>query len=119
MSDGAVGPASTVRRATAHDLAAVQTLLTQVALPTVGVEAIFAHAPGDFVVATDPSTDDAVIAVGGLEVCGQHALLRSVAVHPAWPRHGLGALIVTRVTLHWFVDPGIITKVTPVAAGRP
>jgi amino-acid N-acetyltransferase len=92
VSNGAV-----VRPATAPDLAAVQQLLTQVALPTVGVEAIFAHDASDFVVASNPSNDDAVIAVGGLEVCGQHALLRSIAVHPAWQGYGLAALIVTRL----------------------
>lgn len=100
MSDRAAGSAPTVRFATAPDLAAVLQLLTRAALPTVGVEAIFAHHASDFVVATDPSNDGAVIAVGGLEVCGRDALLRSIAVHPAWQGHGLGMLLVTRLIAH-------------------
>jgi amino-acid N-acetyltransferase len=97
VSDGVAGAAPTVRSATAPDLAAVQLLLTQLELPSAGVQAIFALDANDFVVATAPSNDREVIAVGGLEVCGRHALLRSLAVHPSWQGHGLGASIVTRL----------------------
>ncbi len=35
--------------------------------------------------------------MAGLEVCCDHALLRSVAVRPEWRAHGLGQALVRRV----------------------
>ncbi len=90
------GPPS-LRRATRDDLTAVQQLLTLVTLPTVGVDTIFELDAEDFVVATDPAQPTVVIATGGLEVRGRDALLRSIAVHPAWQAHGLGAQVVSRL----------------------
>jgi amino-acid N-acetyltransferase len=53
------------------------------------------------VVADDPTAPGDVIAVAGLERCGpRHALLRSVAVHPAWQRHGLARAAVTALVAH-------------------
>lgn len=86
-----------LRRAAADDLTAVLQLLTLVTLPTVGVETMFKVRAEDFVVATDPAQPAVAIAVGGLEVRGCDALLRSIAVHPAWQAHGLGAHVVSRL----------------------
>jgi len=61
----------TLRAATAADLPAVERLLAATGLPAA--------------------------AVAGLEVCCDNALLRSVAVQPAWRRHGLGQALVRRV----------------------
>jgi amino-acid N-acetyltransferase len=38
-----------------------------------------------------------VVGVAGLEVCRDNALLRSVAVAPAWRSHGVGRALVARV----------------------
>ena len=38
-----------------------------------------------------------LVGVGGLEVCCEHALLRSVAVTPAWRSKGLGRALVSRI----------------------
>lgn len=86
-----------LRAATAADLPAVERLLAAAGLPAAGVGAVFAAAPVDFVVADDPHASGELAAVAGLEVCGDHALLRSVAVQPAWREHGLGQALVRRV----------------------
>ena len=93
-------PAATtpvLRPATRADLAAVERLLAAADLPTVGVADLFATRPGDFVVADHPGIPGELAAVGGLEVRGDTALLRSVAVDPAWRQHGLGHALVRRV----------------------
>ncbi len=82
--------APSLRSARPDDLAAVARLLTASNLPLDGV----AEALSDFVVA---EAGDALVGVAGLEVCGDHALLRSVAVDPAWRAHGIGRALVTRV----------------------
>ena len=87
----------TLRAATAADLPAVERLLAATGLPAAGVADVFAAAPGDFVVADDPHAPGELAAVAGLEVCCANALLRSVAVQPAWRRHGLGQALVRRV----------------------
>ena len=87
----------TLRRATASDLAAVERLLGEAKLPTAGIAALFASRAGDFVVADDPERDGELAAVAGLEVCCDDALLRSVAVRPAWRAGGLGHELVRRV----------------------
>lgn len=89
--------APTLRAATAADLPAVERLLAGTGLPTHGVAALFAARADDFVVADDPEAPGEVAAVAGLEVCGDDALLRSVAVRPAWRRHGLGEAVVRRL----------------------
>lgn len=86
-----------LRTATAHDRAAVERLLERSALPTTGIAELFATSAGDFVVADDPDTPGELVAVAGLERCGDYALLRSVAVQPEWRRHGLGHALVRRV----------------------
>ena len=94
-----------LRTAIAADLPAVERLLAATELPAAGVADVFAAAPADFVVADDPHAPGELAAVAGLEVCRgvadgtrqSHALLRSVAVHPAWRRHGLGEALVREV----------------------
>ena len=79
-----------VRPAAPADFAAVERLLTASGLPLDGVH----EALSGFVVA---EVGDDVVGVAGLEVCCDNALLRSVAVSPAWRSHGLGRALVTRV----------------------
>lgn len=93
--DGA--PVPELRTATAADRPAVERLLVASDLPTAGLVDLFAGHAGDFVVAEDPTAPGELAAVGGLEVCGDSALLRSVAVRPAWRRHGLGQALVRRL----------------------
>lgn len=80
-----------IRPAEAGDLAAVEQLLVSQRLPTAGVAECFAGEPADFVVVPDA---DGVLAVAGLERCGDAALLRSVAVRPDVQGQGLGHRVV-------------------------
>jgi amino-acid N-acetyltransferase len=80
-----------------EDRAAVEALLSEQALPSAGVAEMFAADPTQFVLALD---GDALIAVAGLEQCGEHALLRSVAVRRDWQRRGLGHALVSRAVAH-------------------
>jgi amino-acid N-acetyltransferase len=41
-----------------------------------------------------------LVAVAGLEMCCDDALLRSVAVHPEWRSHGLGRDLIKRIVCH-------------------
>jgi N-acetylglutamate synthase-like GNAT family acetyltransferase len=82
----------TIRRATTDDAVAVEALLTASHLPLDGVR----EALGCFVVAHD---EGRLVGVAGIEECGvrgEHALLRSVAVDPAWRSRGLGRTLVSR-----------------------
>ncbi|HET7550660.1 MAG TPA: arsenic resistance N-acetyltransferase ArsN2 [Gemmatimonadaceae bacterium] len=79
-----------VRPAVPADLAAIERLLMASTLPLDGVR----EALGAFVVA---EYGDEIVGVAGLESCCNDALLRSVAVAPAWRSHGLGRALVTRV----------------------
>lgn len=79
-----------VRPAVPADLAAIERLLVASTLPLDGVR----EALGAFVVA---EYRDEIVGVAGLESCCNDALLRSVAVAPAWRSHGLGRALVTRV----------------------
>ena len=80
----------TLRPAAPADLAAVERLLAASSLPLDGVR----EALGSFVVAEAKGD---IVGVAGLEVSCDNALLRSVAVQPAWRSHGLGRALVTRV----------------------
>ena len=84
-----------IRAATAADRAAIESLLTDAALPTEGVAEILGRAPGDFVVAVNDAGD--VVGAGGLEVTADGALLRSVVVADAMRGTGVGAGIVERL----------------------
>lgn len=86
----ATSGSATLRPARSEDLESIERLLAASSLPLVGV----AGALADFVVA---ETDGALVGVGGLEVCCDNALLRSVAVDPAWRSRGVGRALVTRI----------------------
>lgn len=88
--------APALRAARPSDLAAVEQLLTEASLTTAGVAELFATRAADFVVADDPD-GGGLLAVAGLEVCCDNALLRSVAVRPEWRARGLGRALVLRV----------------------
>ena len=88
LSTGAT--AAHVRPAGPADLPAVERLLAASNLPTDGVSEAFST----FVVA---EANGEVVGVASLEVCCDNALLRSVAVDPAWRSHGVGRALVTRI----------------------
>lgn len=75
-----------VRRAAAADRAAVERLLAEQSLPRAGVADWLDH----FWLAEH---EGAVVGAAGVELYGTSALLRSVAVHPAWRGSGLGRLM--------------------------
>lgn len=79
-----------LRAATEADLEQIERLLRVSGLPLEGVR----EALPTFVVA---QSGDAIVGVAGLEVCGDNALLRSVAVAGEWRSQGLGRALVTRV----------------------
>ncbi len=81
---------TTLRAAVAHDLPAVERLLSESGLPLAGVSDSLAT----FVVA-ERGTD--LVGVAGLEVCGDNALLRSVAVRPDGRGRGIGRALITRM----------------------
>ena len=86
----------TFRAATLDDAAAIRRLLTGAKLPLDGVDALLAKDARQFVVAVTPDERE-LVAVAGLEVCCNNALLRSVAVRSDWQRAGLGQELVRRV----------------------
>lgn len=82
---------SQIRLATSVDLAAIERLLVASGLPLDGVR----EALESFVVA---EWDGEIVGVAGIEPCGamgEHALLRSVAIAPAWRGKGLGGRLVS------------------------
>ncbi|HET7458710.1 MAG TPA: arsenic resistance N-acetyltransferase ArsN2 [Gemmatimonadaceae bacterium] len=97
MSAAPTSAAPSLRPATSADLAAVERLLTDAKLTTAGVAELFAERAGDFIVADDPERGGEIVAVAGLEMCCNDALLRSVAVRPDWRARGLGHELVRRV----------------------
>jgi len=90
-------PSPTLRAAAPDDLAAIERLLSAAGLPTAGVAGIVTVRPSDFVVADAPASPGELAAVAGIEVCGDDALLRSVAVRPEWRAHGVGRALVHRL----------------------
>ena len=88
--DTTITPGAILRPARSEDLAGVEGLLAASGLPLAGVR----EALPTFVIAEANAT---IVGVAGLEVCCNNALLRSVAVDPAWRSHGLGRTLVTRV----------------------
>lgn len=79
------------RAATAHDRAAIEALLRSNGLPVAGVAELLEEDPASFVVA---QVGGNLVATAALEACGDHALLRSVAVSEAWRTRGLGRALV-------------------------
>ena len=82
------------------DLPAIERLLTESDLPTAGVAEIVTARPHDFFVAETNDAAKQLVAVAGVEVCCDDALLRSVAVQPEWRKHGLGHELVRRIVSH-------------------
>jgi amino-acid N-acetyltransferase len=90
-----------IRPAEQRDLAAVERLLTASGLPTDGIGDLLATQAGDFFVAeTEAAGSHLLVGVAGLEVCGDNALLRSVAVRPEWRSTGVGRELVRRIVCH-------------------
>jgi amino-acid N-acetyltransferase len=79
-----------LRPARGNDLPAIEHLLVDAGLPLEGVSASL----DTFTVA---ESGRAIVGVGGLELCGDDALLRSVAVAPEWRSRGLGRMLVTHL----------------------
>ncbi len=83
-------PSATLRAAHPDDLPAIERLLTVAGLPMAGVDS----AIETFIVA---ETNGRLVGVGGLELCSENALLRSVAVEPESRARGIGRALVTRL----------------------
>jgi amino-acid N-acetyltransferase len=79
----------TVRTAWPEDLSAVLGLLEQANLPSAGVAEALPH----FVVAENQGQ---LVGVAGLEMYGESALLRSVAVEESWRGTGVGRTLIER-----------------------
>ena len=79
-----------IRSATSNDVAAVEQLLTDSHLPTVGVRDIIA----DFLVAEEGKS---IVGVVGMEYCCNYGLLRSTAVASTWRSKGLGRQLVENI----------------------
>jgi amino-acid N-acetyltransferase len=79
-----------IRAALPSDRASVETLLVAAGLPTDGVAEHF----GSFFVVDDGGK---IVGVAGVELYGQHALLRSVAVATDSKGAGVGTLLTRRV----------------------
>jgi len=89
-----------IRQATKDDLAAIERLLAEAGLPTAGVAEILNTNAGDLFIAETEGAERQVVGVAGLEVRGDNALLRSVAVRPEWRSHGVGRELVRRIVAH-------------------
>jgi amino-acid N-acetyltransferase len=100
----AIGPAAVA------DVPAIEALLRECGLPGGDVAAHIAQ----FDVAR---RDGAIVGSAGLEVYGRHALLRSVAVAPAYRGQGLGeALVIAagdRARRQGVVDLTLLTTTAP------
>lgn len=88
---------TSIRPATPRDTDAIRRMLEESELPTDGIADILATRPTDFFVA---ESERALVGVAGLEICGNDALLRSVAVHPEWRSTGVGRDLVHRAVEH-------------------
>lgn len=88
---------ASIRRATRGDFPAIERLLISADLPTAGVETILDTHPADFFVAETGAAPNRMVAVAGLEVCHNTAVLRSVAVDPEWRSRGLGRELVQQI----------------------
>jgi amino-acid N-acetyltransferase len=85
-----------LRCATPADLPHIQQLLEQERLPTAGVADWLDHFWVAEARGRGPVEDGLVAGVAGLELYGGAAMLRSVAVAPAWRGSGLGRLLTER-----------------------
>ena len=87
------------RTALPTDLVAIEQLLIDAGLPTDGVADIITNRPADFLLAeaADETGRVRVVGVGGLEVCCDNALLRSVAVQRAWQSRAVGRELIRQI----------------------
>lgn len=76
-----------IRPALATDLPAIEDLLTRSSLPVDGVKKLLPS----FVVG---ESEGRIVAVAGVEPCGDYGLLRSAAVEPEWRSKGVGRAMV-------------------------
>jgi amino-acid N-acetyltransferase len=76
-----------LRPATESDLGELRRLLKDLELPTAGVNEWWS-------LFTVVDSGDGIIGAAGVEQYADGALLRSVAVHPAWRSSGLGRMLV-------------------------
>lgn len=83
------GSCVALRSARPADLAAVLSLLGRSSLPTAGIADALPH----FVIAENGAE---LVGVAGLEVYGDSALLRSVAVEKSWQKSGVGQTLIER-----------------------
>jgi amino-acid N-acetyltransferase len=83
------GQCLVLRSAEATDLPAVLELLDRAQLPIAGVAEALSH----YVIAEN---EGRMIGVAGLEVYGESALLRSVAVEESWRGTGVGRTLIER-----------------------
>jgi amino-acid N-acetyltransferase len=88
---------ASIRRSTMNDLPGIERLLTESSLPTAGVADMLEKDASSFFVAESNLDGSSIVGVAGLEVCGDNALLRSVAVRPEWRSRGVGNELVSRV----------------------
>jgi amino-acid N-acetyltransferase len=79
-----------IRGAAMDDLEAIEVLLVENHLPTVGV----APAIDDFLIAL---ADGRIVGVVGMEYCGDYGLLRSTAVTAEWRGRGVAKALVERI----------------------
>jgi amino-acid N-acetyltransferase len=86
--------APAIRPAVRADVAGIEQLLKDADLPVDGVAGLIEQPPHAFIVA---ESGGRLAGVAGLEVCGEHALLRSVAVSPHWRSSGVGREFVQRL----------------------
>ena len=86
----AEGPHIVIAPAIEADLSAIKELLTGASLPTAGVDDHWQT----FLIARD---GDRLIACGGAEAYPTAALIRSIAVDPAYRSHGLGRRLVRQL----------------------
>jgi len=100
MSTSTTAGPVTIREATRGDLAAIERLLADAELPIAGVAEILTTRPEDFFVAEVGGDEPRIVGAGGVEVCCDNAVLRSVVVRPEWRSHGVGRDLVRRLVCH-------------------
>lgn len=97
-ADGdAASPAAVLRQARQADLASIERLLVLSNLERTGVPELLARHPEHVVVMDDPQRAGELAAIAAIEVCGESALLRSVAVHPSFRGRQVGHALVRRM----------------------